>query len=65
MLGTDQYAYRSKIKMVDPVDKLFVSMAVLLVCIILNRWEVSFAVTSYLRSGICFFSLQVLSSWPW
>lgn len=43
MLGTDQYAYRSKIKMVDPVDKLFVSMAVLLVCIILNRWEVSFA----------------------
>ena len=41
MLGTDKSAYRSKIKMADPVDKLLISMSVLLICIVLNRWEVS------------------------
>lgn len=40
MLGTDKYAYRSKIKNVEPTDKLFVSLSVLLLCIFLGRWEV-------------------------
>ncbi len=43
MLGTDKYAYSSKIKNVNPVDKLLVSLAVLLLCIFLNHWVVSLA----------------------
>lgn len=41
MLGTDKYAYESKIKNMDPVDKLWISMGVLLLCIALNRWYIS------------------------
>lgn len=43
MLGTDKYAYRSKIKNVDPVDKLLITLPVLLLCIFLNHWTVSLA----------------------
>lgn len=43
MLGTDKYAYRSKIKNVDPVDKLLVMLAVLLLCIFLDHPAVSAA----------------------
>lgn len=41
MLGTDKYAYRSRIQRVDPADKLFISLSALLLCIFLNRWEVA------------------------
>lgn len=41
MLGTDKYAYRSKIKNADPLQKLLVSFFIMLVCIFLNRWQIS------------------------
>lgn len=43
MLGTDRYAYQSKIKNVNPVDKLLLMLAVLLLCIFLDHWAVSLA----------------------
>lgn len=41
MLGTDQYAYRSQIRMVQPTTKLLLTLGVLAVTIVLNRWQVS------------------------
>lgn len=43
MLGTDKYAYRSKIKNIEPTDKLFIMLAVLLLCIFLDHIAVSMA----------------------
>lgn len=41
MLGTDKYAYKSKIKNADPLQKLLVSFFAMLVCIFLNKWQIS------------------------
>lgn len=41
MLGTDKYAYRSKIKNIDPLHKLLITLPVLLLCIFLDHWIIS------------------------
>lgn len=41
MLGTDRYAYNSKINTIDPVDKLLISGGILLLCLLADRWQVS------------------------
>lgn len=43
MLGTDKYAYRSKIKNVDPIEKVMITLGLLLLCIFLNHGVVSLA----------------------
>ena len=41
MLGTDKYAYKSAVRDVNPLQKIFVGFVVMTGCVVFNRWQIS------------------------
>lgn len=43
MIGTDKYAYSSKLRMADPITKILITLGIMFLCIILDNLYVSIA----------------------